>query len=114
MVELDKEDIFVAPLAGSTVIILYLFREVSGVSPWKLLRECERVVVVAVVIFTEQPELYSAYLLFRTLQGAEHWDCKQKSELSAIPILPQDRAATVVARDGSVALAPSGKERCTQ
>lgn len=82
MVKLDKEDIFVAPLAGSTVIIVYLFREVSGVSPLKLLRECERVVVVAVVIFTEQPELYSsAYLLFRTLQGAEHWDCKQKSEL---------------------------------
>ncbi|CAM9902394.1 unnamed protein product [Ectocarpus sp. 6 AP-2014] len=27
LVELDKEDIFVAPLAGSTVIIVYLFRE---------------------------------------------------------------------------------------
>lgn len=30
MIVLENKDIFHAPLAGSTVIILYLFREVSG------------------------------------------------------------------------------------
>ena len=41
--ELENKDIFHAPLGGSTVIVVYLFREVSGRMSVALCRELERV-----------------------------------------------------------------------